>query len=151
MTISGTRFGEIEFAPTDVLFLKEGLIGFPKMQEFILLSHKEASPFRWMQSVQEPTMAFLCALPQHFVPEYNPELPVSVVEGLSLEDATERYVLTTATIPSGCPDDMTLNLAAPILVNANTRSALQFVLDDEAYTVKHRVFPEAKVKQKVAA
>ena len=151
MTISGTRFGEIEFAPNDVLFVKEGLIGFPELREFILLSHKEASPFRWMQSVQEPSMAFLCALPQHFVADYNPELPAGVVESLALEETTERYVLTTATIPQGRPDDMTLNLAAPILVNAKTRSALQFVLEDEAYTVKHRVFPEAKVKERVAA
>lgn len=151
MKITGTRFGEIEFGPNDVLFLKEGLIGFPEMQEFILLSHKDASPFRWLQSVQEPAMAFLCALPQHFVPNYNPELPGQVVEFLKIEEETERYVLTTATIPEGKPDDMTLNLAAPILVNANTRSALQFVLEDEAYTVKHRVFPHAKVKEKVAA
>lgn len=151
MTISGTRFGDLDFAPTDVLFLKGGLIGFPNLQEFILISHKDASPFRWLQSVQEPGMAFLTALPHHFIPDYNPELPISVVEGLGLEPATERYVLTTASIPAGRPDDMTLNLAAPILVNANTRSALQFVLEDEAYTVKHRVFPEAKVKEKVAA
>lgn len=151
MKITGTRFGEIEFSPNDVLFLKEGLIGFPAMQEFVLISHKEASPFRWMQSVQDPSMAFLCALPQHFVQDYNPELPKGVVEALTLDETTERYVLTTATIPPGRPDDMTLNLAAPILVNANTRSALQFVLEDEAYTVKHRVFPEAKVKERVAA
>jgi flagellar assembly factor FliW len=151
MKISGTRFGEIEFAPTDVLFFKEGLIGFPGLREFILLSHKEASPFRWLQSVQEPAMAFLAALPHHFVPDFNPELPAAVVEALSLEEETERYLLTTATIPAGRPDDMTVNLAAPILVNANTRSALQFVLEDEAYTVKHRVFPEAKVKERVAA
>jgi flagellar assembly factor FliW len=96
-------------------------------------------------------MAFLTALPQHFLPEFNPELPKSVVEALSLEEETERYLLTTASIPPGKPDDMTLNLAAPILVNANTRSALQFVLEDEAYTVKHRVFPEERVKEKVAA
>jgi flagellar assembly factor FliW len=151
MQLTGTRFGDIEFGPNDVLFFKQGLIGFPNLQEFVLISHKDDSPFRWLQSVQETSMAFLCAVPQHFVPEYNPDLSTSVVEALKLEEDTDRYVLTTASIPKGQPDGMTLNLAAPILVNANTRSALQFVLDDEAYTVKHRVFPTAKVKQKVAA
>ena len=151
MVLTGTRFGDIDFGPNEVLFFKEGLIGFPNLQEFVLISHKDESPFRWLQSVQEPSMAFLCAIPQHFIPSYNPHLSASTIEGLRLEESTDRYVLTTASIPKGRPEEMTLNLAAPILVNANTRSALQFVLDDEAYTVKHRVFPTAKVKQKVAA
>jgi flagellar assembly factor FliW len=151
MKLTGTRFGEIEFGPSDVLFFKEGLIGFPNLQEFVLISHRDNSPFRWLQSVQETGLAFLCAIPQHYLPDYNPTLTAAVVNALKLKEETERYLLTTATIPQGRPDDMTLNLAAPILVNANTRSAIQFVLEDEAYTVKHRVFPEAKVKQKVAA
>ncbi|HVT11870.1 MAG TPA: flagellar assembly protein FliW [Fimbriimonadaceae bacterium] len=151
MKLTGTRFGEIDFGPTDVLFFKEGIIGFPLLQEFILLSHKDDSPFRWLQSVQEPGIAFLCVIPQHFVPDYNPELTHAVVESLKIEEDTERFVLTTASIPKGEPTKMTLNLAAPILVNARGRIALQFVLEDEAYTVKHRVFPEAKVKEGVAA
>lgn len=151
MKLTGTRFGEIEFGPADVLFFKEGLIGFPRLQEFILLSHKDDSPFRWLQSVQEPSVAFLCAIPQSFLPDYNPTLTSAVVESLKIEESTDRYVLTTASIPKGQPQELTLNLAAPILVNAKSRSALQFVLEDEAYTVKHRVFPDAKVKQRVAA
>jgi len=151
MTLSGTRFGDIEFGPTDVVFFKEGLIGFPQLQEFVLISHRDDSPFRWLQSVQEPALAFLCAIPQHFFPTFNPTVSVAVVEALKLSEDTDRYVLTTASIPKGKPEEMTLNLAAPILVNAQTRGALQFVIDDEAYTVKHRVFQEAKVKQRVAA
>lgn len=151
MKLTGTRFGEIEFGPTEVLFFKEGLIGFPQLQEFVLISHKVDSPFRWLQSVQETAIAFLCAIPQHFVPTFNPDLTTAVVDSLRLEQDTDRYVLTTVSIPKGQPQEMTLNLAAPILVNAKTRSALQFVLDDEAYTVRHRVFPEAKVKQGAAA
>lgn len=152
MTLSGTRFGTIDFGPSDVIFFKTGLIGFPDLHEFVLISHKENSPFRWLQSIQEPGMAFLCALPQHFVAEYNPKLPNGVISELNLGAETERFLLSTASIPCGKPDDMTLNLAAPILVNAETQSALQFVLEDEAYTVKHRVFTEGRiVKEKVAA
>lgn len=151
MKLTGTRFGELEFGPSDVVFFKEGMIGFPKLQEFILISHREESPFRWLQSVQEPALAFLCAIPQHYLPDFNPVLSSSVIEALKLTEETERFILTTAAIPQGKPNEMTLNLAAPILVNANSRSAIQFVLEDEAYTVKHRVFPETKVKQRVAA
>lgn len=152
MKITGTRFGDIDFSPTDLVFFKGGLIGFPELHEFVVVSHKEDSPFRWLQSVQEPALAFLCATPEAFVEEYNPALEPDVVEALALTETTERRLLTTATIPSGQPSAMTLNLAAPILINAETRSALQFVLDDDAYNVKHRVFPQADLAgEKVAA
>lgn len=152
MNLTGTRFGDIEFGPADVLFFKEGLIGFPDLHEFVIVMHREDSPFRWLQSIQEPAIAFLCALPQHFLPDYNPKLKPEVVQALALKGTTERFVLTTAAIPAGKPEEMTFNLAAPILVNAKTRTALQFVVEDEAYTVKHRVFPQAKkVSEGVAA
>lgn len=152
MTLSGTRFGDLEFSPTDVLFFKEGLIGFTTLHEFVLISHKDDSPFRWIQSIQEPAVAFLCALPNHYFPDYNPALSHEVVNALGLTEETNRFILATATIPAGKPGDMTLNLAAPILVNADNQTALQCVLEDEAYTIKHRVFPEAqKVSPEMAA
>lgn len=152
MTLSGTRFGDLQFGPSEVLFFKDGLIGFPELNEFVLLSHKDNSPFRWLQSVREPALAFLCVLPQHFVPEFNPKLRNDVVLELGLKASTDRYVLCTASIPKGKPEEMTINLAAPIVVNANTQTALQFVLEDEAYTIRHRVFPEGqKAVEKVAA
>lgn len=152
MTLNGTRFGDIEFGPADVLFFKDGLIGFPELNEFVLLSHKEDSPFRWLQSIREPALAFLCVLPNHFIPEYNPALKKDVVVELGLKPSTDRFILCTASIPKGKPEEMTMNLTAPILVNANTQTALQFVLEDEAYTIRHRVFPEGqKQGEKVAA
>ncbi len=149
MNLSGTLFGDIEFGPSDVIIFKDGLIGLPNLQEFVLVHHKDGSPFRWLQSVQVPAKAFLCAIPQHFVKDYDPVVGRAAAKALGLTDKTNRLILATASIPSGKPSDMTLNLAAPILINADTHAACQVVLEGEAYTVKHRVFPEAK--KKVAA
>ncbi len=151
MKLIGTRFGEIDFGPTDVIFFKRGLIGFDGLHEFVLICPRPDSAFRWLQSVQEPGIAFLCALPGRYIPNYNPSIGSEVVEALDIDEETERFLLTTASIPQGKPEELSLNLAAPILVNALTRTALQFVVEDEAYTVRHRVFPEAKISAKVAA
>jgi flagellar assembly factor FliW len=142
MIITGTRFGQIEFSESDIIHFDEGLIGFPKLQEFLLVPHKQDSPFRWLQAVVEPGVAFLVAEPTHFVPDYHPVK----------ENSEETIVLATVTIPAGCPDDMTLNLAGPILVDGTSKKAKQIVLDDGSYTVRHRVFDKSKsVGEKAAA
>lgn len=141
MTIAETRFGTIEYTNDDIVFFDEGLIGFSKLRQFVLLCLKPGSPFRWMQSVEEPKLAFLVADPAVFVSDYTPSVDDGIARELGLDEKTPRLLFTTVSIPPGCPNDMTLNLAAPILINAATQHAKQVVLDDHAYTIKHRVFP----------
>ncbi len=152
MTLTGTRFGAIDYEEGDVLTFAEGLIGFENLVHFLLLSPEPDSPFRWLQSMDEPTVAFLVAHPERFVSGYEPEIDDQIAEELAFEESTPRIVFTTASIPPGQPEQLTLNLAGPILINAVTRCGRQVVLDDAAYTIKHRVFPEAnQVSGRVAA
>ena len=53
-------------------------------------------------------------------------------------------VYTLLTIPGGRVQDMTANLMAPVLINAQNMQAVQLVLDKSRYTTKHRLFPEKK-------
>lgn len=152
MNISGTRFGSIEYTAEDVVSFDEGLIGFSKLCRHILVSTKEGSPFRWLQSLDEPSLAFLLTDPVAFVDGYAPAMTDAEAESLALCEDTPRLLYTTASIPAGCPNDMTLNLVAPIVINAVTRKAKQIVLDDHAYTIRHRVFPAAdRTSEKKAA
>ena len=138
-----TRFGEIEYSENDIIHFPEGLVGFSKLRKFVLVCTKEGSHFRWLQSIDEGALAFLVADPAVYVPEYEPTVSESMVRVLELEDETPRFLFTTVSIPHGHPEDMTLNLLAPIVINAATRKAKQLVLDDQAYTIKHRVFQAA--------
>lgn len=138
MTLSGTRFGAIDFQTDDVIRFDGGLIGFAALCEFLLVDHKPESPFKWLQSVDEPGLAFLVTEPSRFVPEYPSTIG-------------DDFVLATVAIPVGRPDDMTLNLAGPILIHEASRTGKQVVLDDESYTVKHRVFAEGSAGVKAAA
>ena len=152
MNITGTRFGTIEYTEEDLIAFADGLIGFPAMTDFLLLHHKPESPFRWLQSLQEPAVAFLVTQPQGFVPEYLPEISDEDAARLKIDAEKPALLLTTAAIPKGEPKDMTLNLAAPIVINADARIGRQVVLDDNLYTVRHRVFPQAdRVNESVAA
>lgn len=136
-SISTTRFGEIRFEPEDVVLFEQGLIGFEDQRQYVLIQHREGSPFRWLQSIEEPALAFLVTDPSQFFSDYAPEMPASVAESLHLREETARLVYTIVTIPPGRPEAMTVNLAGPIVINAEERRGRQIVLENEAYAIKH--------------
>lgn len=51
--IETSRFGTLTVDEQEVLSLPEGMIGFPGLTRFIMLRHKEGSPFLWLQSLEE--------------------------------------------------------------------------------------------------
>lgn len=144
LTINGTRFGDIDFENRDILEFSDGLIGFPNVHRFILLNPREDGVFRWLQSLEEPSLAFLLVDPSVYVPDYGPTLSASDANALELTPETPRIVYTTANIPRGKPEEMTINLAGPILINGLTQKAKQVVVEDAAYTTRYRVFPSAE-------
>ena len=144
MILSGTRFGTVEFDGDDVLQIEGGLVGLPDLQRFVLFQAKPGSPFSWLQSLDDPSMAFLVAEPSRYVPEYEHDL------ARRLPGVAEAVVLATASVPPGKPRDTTLNLSGPIVLDARTRRGRQMVLDDAAYTTRYRVFPLAEPERLAA-
>ena len=152
MRLQGTRFGNVDFAAEDILTFEEGLIGFPTLTHYILLTPKPESQFRWMQSIEDPATAFLLVEPLHFFSDYRPELSSQECKTLRIGENTARLVYVTTSIPPGKPAEMTVNLLAPIVLNIETRKGKQVILGDDAYTVKHRVLQaEGKEAETIAA
>ncbi len=132
-----TRFGAVEYHADDVIEFRQGLIGFPDLQSFLVLQHKEGSPFRWLQSIDDPAVAFLMTEPLIYCPDYAPDLDERTATELEISEETARLVFCLVTIPKGQPEAMTLNLAGPILINAENKRAKQVVLEDPRYEIKY--------------
>lgn len=143
LTLQTPRFGEIEYDESDIITFESGLVGFPHLREFVFIEHKPGSAFRWMQSLDAPEIAFLVVDPAHFVADYAPDLPAVWAHALALDEATPRLVYTIVNIPTGQPQLMTMNLAGPLLINVANRKAGQIVLEDEVFSIRHRVFPDS--------
>ncbi len=144
MILKTNRFGEIMYEKKDAFLFKDGLVGFPNYQHFLILQHEEKSPFRWLFSLDQSGLAFPLVDPFFYVPDYDPILTLEEAEDLELKEDTPRYVYTTATIPRGQPEATTINLAGPIIINAVTQQAKQIVLDDERYSIKHSIFSSSR-------
>jgi flagellar assembly factor FliW len=149
--VIGSRFGNIEFAEEDVIRFPKGLIGLNDLHEFVVVCLDEKSPFRWLQSCQEPSFALLVTDPKSYIRDYEPIYGSRTLGEISLFEESPKLVFVTVTIPPGRPQDMTLNLRGPIVINAENRIAAQCVLDDETYTTKHRVFSQSDEISTVAA
>ncbi|MFH1058691.1 MAG: flagellar assembly protein FliW [Pseudomonadota bacterium] len=134
--LATTRFGEVEVPADRVLHLAHGMVGFPTLHRYTLLQHREGSPFHWLQSLDNPDLAFVVANPLVFDPTYQVVLGNAETQLLQVSDPGQIQVWVVVTIPHGSPDKLTANLKAPLVINLENRQAAQVILDDPRYPVR---------------
>jgi len=138
MQIETTRFGTIEINERSVVHLPAGMLGFEHCKRFVLLEDKEGSAVRWMQSVDDPAVAFIVINPFDFFPEYELELTDEQAASLDLEDPADSITFTTVTVARD-EGRITANLLGPIVINSRTLTGRQIVLEDDRYGTKHTI------------
>jgi flagellar assembly factor FliW len=129
-----TRFGEVEYDPERLLHFPAGLIGLPNLRRFIVMPNRKEGPLFWIQSVDDPEMAFVLTDPTNFFLDYRVFPDAAERQILRIDEGDDCFVLVVVTVP---PDQkITLNLAAPILYASKTNRALQMILDKGNYSPK---------------
>ncbi len=129
-----TRFGEVEYDTDNLLHFPVGLIGFPDLHDFIVMPNKNQGPLFWIQSVDDPNIAFILTDPTNFFLDYG-VLPDSAERDiLQIKEEDACFVLCIVTVP---PDQLiTFNLTAPILFATTTNRAMQIILEKTPYSTK---------------
>jgi flagellar assembly factor FliW len=120
----------------NVVHLPLGLLGFETIKKYVLLANSEEAPFRWLQVVNDPSLAFLIISPADAVPHYQPELSADDVEFLGLTDPADALVYNIVTLRAD--GRATVNLKGPVVLNRYTLKAKQVVITNAAeYSVQH--------------
>lgn len=140
-TIRTTRFGDISIPKDKAIEIIGGVLGFPASSHYAMLDHEEESPFKWLQSLDEPDVAFVVTDPMIFFPEYVVHFRKEELTGLRIENEADVVVFVILSL-HGQINEMTANLQGPLIINAKNRSGRQLVLKDALYRTKHRLFPE---------
>ena len=143
MKVQTSRFGEIEISESDVISMPQGLIGFPELSRFVILEHDTGSPFKWLQAIDDGTIAFVIMSPLAFNPNYVADVSEDDVAPLDLQGADDAVVCVIATIPSD-PKKMTANLKAPIIFNLQNKCGRQVILKESEFHTKHLIIEEMK-------
>lgn len=135
MTIETTRFGTLEVDADAVITMPRGLIGFPPGQRFALVRHSPNTPFEWLQSLDDPALAFVVVEPRRFFPDYEIALSEMEAHQLGIASSEDARILTTVTIRRA-PREVTTNLLGPLVISTSSRQAAQIVLEGERYTTR---------------
>ncbi len=130
--IIDTRLGAQEVEVDKVISFPKGLIGLPGTYEFTLLQIREGSPFLLLQSMQDPGLGLLVADPFSFIDNYTIHISDAEQKLLKAESASDLAVLVTASIPPGKPEEASLSLSGPILINYKDKKGLQIAQADES-------------------
>ncbi len=139
--INSRRFGLISVREDQIIILNPGLLGFSRFHRYVLIEHQEESPFLWLQSVDNPDLAFVVIDPLHIVPGYQPVPLTEIMKDLEAEKLDDLKVFVILTIPPGQPEEMTANLMGPVVINLKNRRGRQLIIEDPRYSHRYRILP----------
>ena len=128
-----TKFGKITIDLDKIITMTTPLLGFPESVRFILRPHGEKSPFVWLQSLDDPNLAFVMINPTLLIPAYHPDIPPVILDELKTNDPKQLELMVILTIPKGHMEQMTANLLGPVAINPTTKLAKQVPLDPTTY------------------
>jgi len=146
MLIQTSRFGNIAISEEDVLSFPEGLLGFSDLDRFVLLDDPNDEIFAWLQSCEEPSIAFPILEPELFADSFTLSLSKSDLKALESEEVKGLRPFCIITIPED-PTMMTANLKAPIIINVAKKMGRQCVLQDNKLEIREPIF--TRLQQRV--
>ncbi len=147
MLIDSHRFGSLEVPEDKVFCMERPVLGFERLKFFCLIEMDELAPFLWMQSTEDPKIAFLVMNPVVFFPDYRIKINSQEIAELEVSNpqSVETYVILTI---AKTTKDITANLQGPILINTVNNKAKQLVLVNSEYQVQHSITEAAEHLQK---
>ena len=136
--VINSRLGQLTVPPERVLHFPRGVIGFEHEREFTLVQIRDDSPFLILQSMNDPRLGLLVADPYGFIRDYDVVVGEAERKLLRIENIRQVLVLVTVTIPPGKPEETTLNLTGPVVINLQARVGLQVPQVDAKYPVHYK-------------
>ncbi len=140
MKINTVRFGEVEIADERIFEFVLPIIGFNDLKKFVILDINQESFFKWLQSVEDPEIAFPIVSVFSMNVNYTLDIPDNVVDTLKINNVESILVMNIASIPQDNPQGTTLNLLAPLVFNVDTQLAGQVILSGSGYDVSFPLF-----------
>ena len=150
MKVNTTRFGVIDVDEASTITMVKGPLGYEDQKEYVLIQHRPDTKFRWLQSLDEPCLAFVVVDPTDFFADYEFEVPDAEADKLRLASEDDALVLLVVTIADE-GKDVTADLAAPIVINSRELIGTQVVLQDTQYSVKHPLVEQGRKRPAKAA
>lgn len=146
MKIVTLRFGELDIPEDKIVDFPKGILGFEQFHRYVILHREDSEPFRWLQSIEDPNLAFVISNPAFFFPGYKIEMSLRELEDIEVDETTNVETYVIVTIPKDI-SQMSANLQGPLLINVDKSIAKQTVLVNSPYTIQHFIMDELEKKR----
>ena len=140
MKINTVRFGEIEIEENRIFDFVLPIIGFDNCRRFIILDPNKDTLFKWLQSVDDPALAFPIISVSALEYDYTNDIADNVVAALDIKNVESILVMNITSIPQDDPKGTTINLLAPLIFNVDNQKAGQVVLSGSGYDISYPMF-----------
>jgi flagellar assembly factor FliW len=145
MQIESTRFGVLDVRDDTVITFPDGLIGLPG-KRYALVAQSERTPFYWLHSADHPDVAVPVTMPWLFFSDYEVRVPDEDAAQLRLSDPGSAEIFCVVRAAQSL-EDFTINLAGPVIVNAEAQLGRQIINDAGGYAVRQPLFSEVELNE----
>ncbi len=138
-TIKTKAYGEITVAEDSAIYFKREILGFENNRYYYLIEMGDLPNFYWLQSKEEPELAFIVVNPRLFISNYILNIDDIDIGLLELDEGDEMVDFAIVNIPEDI-NKMTMNLLGPIVINVKKRIAIQGISTNNEYGTKVLIF-----------
>ncbi len=137
MEINAKYFGHVSYEENEKIHIINGLIGFESYTEYLPIPfHEDNDSLISLQSLEDETLSFILMNPFAIRSDYDPSPSENDLKELDVERAEDLSYYVICVIRDTVAES-TVNLKAPLVVNARNRRARQVILDQAEYTFRH--------------
>ncbi len=135
------KFGKIQYSETDVVTFVRAILGFEDLRRYVIITRPESDPFKWLQSLEDPNVAFVIVEPRLILDNYIVELSQHDIKQLHGSQQLNDYkIFVIMTVPKGHPEKISVNLQGPLIINIKNMKAIQMVLNNPDYDIRFSLF-----------
>ena len=138
MKIETRDFGTMEISEEQILDFPNGVYAFEDAKSFALIELEKGRYPAWLQCIDNIRPCFIVFDPYLICEDYEVALNSSEKAALDVKENTNLKVLCIARVPEDYKET-TVNLKSPIVINMDTKKAVQVILPKN-YPYRQPVF-----------
>ena len=126
--------GKIDISEDRLITIPAGLFGFEQYTKYALVD-SDYEPFLWLQSCEDPNLAFLMVDPFLVCSEYETDIDDESLAKIGITKPEDIIIMTIVTVPHD-GSSITANFQGPLVINKQNHQCMQAILNDNRWSTK---------------
>ncbi len=135
-------FGEVDIPEEKIVTFENGVLGFEDCKKFTIIydaDKGESTAISWLQCMDNPDVAFPVISPFFVMDDYDPIVESEMIESLGEVNEENLIMFALMNIKSDIKQ-LTANMKAPVIINAETLKGAQVIVENDDYEIKYNIY-----------